>query len=161
MRLTDEAANKTMDAVEEAVSVAADIGQHAGNLYKRWERIAAREQQPGEFKTFFVELGAFLPKLMEQADALNRLMTQALMAQDFQDLTGQVIKRVIQLVQDVEDNLVATIRMFGQMEDYRRSMDGEQEKNAAAEGPIMNADTRDDVVTSQDDVDDLLSSLGF
>lgn len=81
------------------------------------------------------------------------------MAQDFQDLTGQIIRRVISLVDEVEGRLVDILTAFGTTE-----ADSGAPKDIGAteaEGPILNAEEREDAVSSQDEVDDLLSSLGF
>ena len=82
------------------------------------------------------------------------------MAQDFQDLTGQMIRKVIKLVQEVETKLIEMLTMFGEgvSDNSARSP---PVSGIEAEGPIMNPQTRSDVVNGQDDVDDLLSSLGF
>ncbi len=84
------------------------------------------------------------------------------MAQDFQDLTGQIISRVITLVREVEDRLVEILTVFGldQQENNEQNIT-ERKSSIEAEGPIMNPHEREDAVSSQDDVDDLLSSLGF
>ncbi|HHQ4638597.1 TPA: protein phosphatase CheZ, partial [Aeromonas hydrophila] len=93
-------------------------------------------------------------------DKLRQLLTEILMAQDFQDLTGQMIRKVIKLVQEVETKLIEMLTMFGEAsaEHSSRSL---PVGGIEAEGPIMNPETRSDVVNGQDDVDDLLSSLGF
>ncbi|RMH44179.1 MAG: protein phosphatase CheZ [Gammaproteobacteria bacterium] len=161
IEMTDKAANKTMDAVEEVMALSSSIGDHSRQLFESWQKVAEKRQAPGEFREFFFQLGPFLEQLFNDTEHLSQLMTNVLMAQDFQDLTGQVIKRVIQLVQDVEESLVETIRMFGQMEEYNKAKEKEEKSTIEAEGPAVNADKRDDVVQSQDDVDDLLSSLGF
>ena len=81
------------------------------------------------------------------------------MAQDYQDLTGQVIRKVITLVQDVEENLVELVKMFGRVDEYNQAQQ-QPKKTTGVEGPVVDKD-REDVLTNQDDVDDLLSSLGF
>jgi chemotaxis protein CheZ len=88
------------------------------------------------------------------------------MAQGYQDITGQVIRRVIELVEEVEDSLVSMLTAFGDAGELTLVEDNPQTSKkktdtVKAEGPIIDADTRDDVVSGQDDVDDLLSSLGF
>ena len=83
------------------------------------------------------------------------------MAQDFQDLTGQVIRKVIDLVREVEDSLINMLTAFGiSAEDAKENAQPKLGDNLV-EGPIVNKDNRNDVVEDQDDVDDLLSSLGF
>jgi chemotaxis protein CheZ len=87
------------------------------------------------------------------------------MAQGYQDLTGQVIRRVIDLVKEVEDSLVNMLTMFGERDGAEQtkpsSAKADKVDDVEAEGPIIDAEKRDDVVSGQDDVDDLLSSLGF
>ena len=90
---------------------------------------------------------------------LRNELTNILMAQDFQDLTGQIIKRVITLVQEVEDRLVDILTVFKVEEQLDEAE--ENGKPSKAEGPILNPHEREDAVASQDDVDDLLASLGF
>jgi chemotaxis protein CheZ len=81
------------------------------------------------------------------------------MAQDFQDLTGQIIRRVITLVGEVEDRLVEILTVFGAEQSNKKET--ESKSGIEAEGPIIDANDREDAVSSQDDVDDLLASLGF
>ncbi|MGC7840522.1 protein phosphatase CheZ, partial [Pseudomonas wayambapalatensis] len=100
------------------------------------------------------------------ADHLNDI----LLAQDYQDLTGQVIKRVTALVTEVESNLLKLVLMASQVDrfagiehdhDQLRAEKDEEKHPTRGEGPQIHADKREDVVSGQDDVDDLLSSLGF
>jgi chemotaxis protein CheZ len=88
-------------------------------------------------------------------------MTDVLMAQDFQDLTGQVIRKVIELVREVEDSLINMLTAFGISSEAMESKASPKVGDNLVEGPIVNKESRDDVVEDQDDVDDLLSSLGF
>ena len=88
-------------------------------------------------------------------------MTDVLMAQDFQDLTGQVIRKVIDLVREVEDSLINMLTAFGMNSEPEKADYLPKVGKNLVEGPIMNSESRQDVVSDQDDVDDLLSSLGF
>jgi chemotaxis protein CheZ len=91
------------------------------------------------------------------------------MAQDFQDLTGQVIRRVIELVREVEESLIHLLTAFAAQDDSIAESKEQQETEelvaaqtlAGPEGPIIDKESRNDVVSDQDEVDDLLSSLGF
>jgi chemotaxis protein CheZ len=85
-------------------------------------------------------------------------LNDVLMAQDFQDLTGQIITRVITLVEEVEGNLVELIRLTGDR--FAKPVE-DKEADTVAEGPHVPGVGNKDVVANQDDVDDLLSSLGF
>ncbi len=88
------------------------------------------------------------------------------MAQGFQDLSGQIIHRVIGMVKDVESNLVDLVKRSGQIEKLVGIVSAEQKhgkydssKSMKAEGPQVRK--HDNVISNQDEVDDLLSSLGF
>lgn len=83
------------------------------------------------------------------------------MAQDFQDLTGQIIRRVINLVRDVEESLVEMIKVSGGTDAGENKVE-KAEKDTKGEGThVPGTNKSADIVESQDDVDDLLSSLGF
>jgi chemotaxis protein CheZ len=97
-------------------------------------------------------------------------MNDILLAQDYQDLTGQVIKKVTALVADVENSLLKLVLMASHVDRFAgihhdreqlRSEQAQQKEPSRGEGPQIHADKREDVVSGQDDVDDLLSSLGF
>ena len=77
------------------------------------------------------------------------------MAQDFQDLTGQVIKKVVALAQDLEAGLMGAL--LDVLPETRRT----EEVASLMNGPVVNAEGRTDVVVNQEQVDDLLDSLGF
>jgi chemotaxis protein CheZ len=80
------------------------------------------------------------------------------MAQGFQDLTGQIIRRVIALVEELEGNLVELVRISGQ--NLLTEQRAETKSHAEASGPPVPGLDKG-TVSGQDEVDDLLSSLGF
>lgn len=161
--MTNKAANKTLDLVEETMPYASGISEEAKKLKADWSRLQRKEMKPDEFRTLTATMGTFLSKLCEDSDKVNNNLTQILLAQDFQDLTGQVIQRVTGLVKDVEVNLVNLVRMAGKVDQITGTVHEieKQETGIEGEGPQLQAEQREDVVSGQDDVDDLLSSLGF
>jgi chemotaxis protein CheZ len=166
---TEKAANSTMDAVERSMPIAESLNGRLSSILPEWKKLMSRQIEVGEFKSLCIDLDQLLTDACEDSATLNTILTEVLMAQGYQDLTGQVIRRVIELVKDVEDSLVEMLAAFSDEEG--RSSKSEQKVNTQpsqnsgdkviAEGPIMDAANRDDVVHGQDDVDDLLSSLGF
>ena len=128
----------------------------------------SRELQLGEFNDLCKKMDQFLENGSQDSAKLTGLLTEVLMAQGYQDLTGQIIRRVIELVKEVEDNLVYMLTMFGGLEpkdgkprkDKPKKSDNQADM-IKAEGPILDAERREDVASDQVDVDDLLSSLGF
>jgi chemotaxis protein CheZ len=171
MEMTENAANKTMDAVEASLPLAQQLADDLSEIKPTWDRLMKRDIQLGEFKTLCHDLDKFMQGSQTTTDELQGHMTNVLMAQDYQDLTGQVIRRVIELVREVEDSLIHLLTVFGTAEDPNSKqkekieevqiMDMDPTQISGPEGPIMNAESREDVVSSQDEVDDLLSSLGF
>ena len=164
---TEQAANRTMDAVETSMPIAEKINSGISNVLPEWKKLMTRQLELGEFKSLCHDLDTFLEDASNDSSKLNELLTEVLMAQGYQDLTGQVIRRVIQLVKEVEDSLVNMLTVFGEPEaELKKVTEGVESakrkpSSSEAEGPIIDAAERDDVVQGQDDVDDLLSSLGF
>ena len=168
INMTQDAAEKTMDRVETAAPIALNLGREAKTLKDEWDKLRRREVSKEEFAELYSRIDGFLLQMTLGADELNENLQAIILEQGFQDLTGQVLKKVIGLVTDVENELVNLMRIAGKVEavtGISRDTDPVAAKKAnlpcEAEGPQIHADTRDDVVNGQDDVDDLLSSLGF
>ncbi len=173
INLTQSSADKTMDMVEEGIPLAASLGEQAQALRDDWQRLIRREMKPDEFRELYRRIDQFLGHTVTASSGMADKFNQILMAQDYQDLSGQVIKRVISLVQEVEERLVELKRMAGQVEEITglvryletgaKPAGAKKAKKAdtSGEGPQIKTAGRDDVVSGQDDVDDLLSSLGF
>jgi chemotaxis protein CheZ len=166
--MTAKAANTTMDKVEEGMPLAQDIRESSKDLSQRWQQFMNKELKPSEFRVLSNDIQIYLNRTEKSSTSLHDKLSEILLAQDYQDLTGQVIQRVIKTIKDVEERLINLVSMAGQI-DAMTGMSCEQtvtseiieEPSIVAEGPIINAKKRDDVVSGQDDVDDLLSSLGF
>lgn len=163
MSRTEQAANIALDMVEKSVPLAEEMGKRAEELSARWQRFRARELDADEFRTLSHDLEGFFETVRGNNSDLQGHLNEVLMAQDFQDITGQIIKRVINLVQEVEESLVRLVRVTGQRLGGVDAESGKKKKEEAGtlEGPQVPGMESDDVVASQDDVDDLLSSLGF
>ena len=170
VKLTEAAANRTMDLVENSTPLVNSLGQDAKALSADWGRFMRREIGAEEFRELARRVDSFLTRSEEQNQVVSANLTDILLAQDYQDLTGQVIKRVTQLVTDVESNLLKLVLMAGQVDRFagiehdREAILSEKDPQkhlAKGEGPQIHADKREDVMSGQDDVDDLLSSLGF
>ena len=162
IEMTDKAANKTMDAVDACLPIADKLIVDLEAVMPNWQKLMARDLALGEFKALCHLLDSMIKESTTNALSLRTSLTDILMAQDFQDLTGQMIRRVIDLVQEIESKLVGILTVCSSDKDKEKSENQNNiKKTTEAEGPILNAEERDDVVNGQDDVDDLLSSLGF
>lgn len=166
VEMTSNAANRTMDLVEDAMPRANAMCEQAKSLRDDWQRLRRREMAPAEFRELYVRIDRFFESLSGDAEKMYHDLSEILLAQDFQDLTGQVIQKVTALVKEVEDNLLGLVVMASHVDQLTgtvHELKEQKEKDASitGEGPQMRAAERSDVVSGQDDVDDLLSSLGF
>ncbi|WP_018139238.1 MULTISPECIES: protein phosphatase CheZ [unclassified Thioalkalivibrio] len=168
--MTEKAAHETLTAIETSLPIAESFSQQAGQLTAKWTRFRNRQLSVDEFREFARELDEFFAQANDDTEELRRLLSEVLMAQSYQDITGQVIRRVIQLVTDLEENLVTLIRLSsGRMETVEaaeKTLDDDAERREGdrrGHGPAVpkTQDSGQDVVQGQDEVDDLLSSLGF
>jgi len=162
IEMTDKAANTTMDAVDYCLPIADKLITDLEVITPNWEGLMTRNLELGDFKTLCHSIDDLFTHSKGSAVDLRNKLTEILMAQEFQDLTGQMINKVIDLVQEVESKLVVILKVCSKKNEITESTNKDKkQKNIEAEGPIMDAESRSDVVNGQDDVDDLLSSLGF
>ncbi|MEW5880072.1 MAG: protein phosphatase CheZ [Pseudomonadota bacterium] len=162
-RVTGDAAEKVLNAVDRARSLQEELTRQAGDLRRRWQAVAAFAAAPGRAtpagKQLVDETCAFFAGVEAQADRTNAILTDIMLAQDFHDLTGQVIRKVVALAQSMEEQLVRLL-----IDTTPREQRAKVEAAHAAPtpgGPVVNPAGRTDVVTDQAQVDELLASLGF
>jgi len=156
--MTEQAADTTLSAVEASLPLSEEISNDASRLAERWQKFNSRKLTVGDFRHLSEDLGTFLRATQDNSKRLHDQLSEVLMAQGFQDLTGQIIRRVIDLVSDLEDKLVQLVRIAGSAPQKEEEASG---PDIAPAGPAVPGVDKGDLVSGQDDVDDLLSSLGF
>jgi len=154
-RMTEQAASRVLNACDIAQPTQADLKQRVVALGARWEKMFANQLSVEEFKALAADTRTFFAAAPTQIDTVSVQLGEIMMAQDFQDLTGQVIKKLVDTARNIETQLLQVLI---------ETMP-EEKKAAAPEGlmngPVINADGRGDVLVNQEQVDDLLESLGF
>ncbi|MDP2986745.1 protein phosphatase CheZ, partial [Hydrogenophaga sp.] len=147
-RLTGEAADKVLHHVELGKTEQGLIAERGRQLADTISRVPAQAKAMPEL----MEWTNDIIKTSEQTDAR---LTDIMMAQDFHDLTGQVIARVVQLAGTIEEQLLSLL--------LQSAPSGQPGQDQAYElaGPVVDGEGRTDVVNDQQQVDDLLASLGF
>ena len=154
--LTEQAACKVLNATDIANPLQEELETGASLLGAKWDKLFANQMGVDDFRLLAAETHAFLKNAVPQrTTATKEQLLEIMMAQDFQDLTGQVIKKVVAVAQELESQLVTVLI---------ETMPGEKRTesvNSLLNGPVINAEGRTDVVGSQQQVDDLLDSLGF
>ncbi len=164
-RLTGDAAEKVLNSVDRARTVQDEMAGQAQALRARWAAVAAYAANGANRSTpagaaLVDETCSFLASLGERAEQTNGILTDIMMAQDFHDLTGQVIRKVVSLAQQLEEQLVKLL-IDATPAEQRHKVIAVPAAAVVLEGPVINPEARDDVVADQAAVDDLLASLGF
>ncbi|MEW6164180.1 MAG: protein phosphatase CheZ [Pseudomonadota bacterium] len=154
-QMTEQAASRVLNATDVAKPAQDELEQRVKALGGRWDKMFANQLSVDEFKALAADTRAFFAEAPAKIDITNAQLNEIMMAQDFQDLTGQVIKKVVEMVQGIETQLLQVL--IEVMPDEKKAAAPEGLMN----GPVISAVGRSDVVTSQAQVDDLLESLGF
>lgn len=154
LKMTDEAAHRTMDLVEQSGPPADRTAKQAAALESAWTRFRARTISVQEFREMLESMDAFLPAARADSELIRRNLAEVLLTQGYQDLTGQIIRGVMQLVQELEHALVDLTRLS-------RGDEPQKESNSSRGfGPVVPGVTKGEVASGQQDVDALLSGLG-
>ena len=153
--LTQQAAERVLNATDAAQPILERVEVESHRLAGQWQLLFEKKLDVMQFKDLVMQTQAFLHEVPKQTKATNTHLMEIMMAQDFQDLTGQVIKKIIEVTKNMEQQLVSLL-----LENAPASVKAEFDAGLL-NGPVINAAGRTDVVTSQDQVDDLLESLGF
>jgi chemotaxis protein CheZ len=155
-RLSEQAAQKVLNATDAAGPLQDRIEQDAGALEASWQGLldGADGGNP-EWRAMAERTVAALKHSRGAAVETKSHLMDIMMAQDFQDLTGQVITKVTTIAQNLEQQLVQMLVDFAPAE-VKREYD-----NGLLNGPQINPTGNNDVVSNQGQVDDLLDSLGF
>ncbi|HMM72745.1 MAG TPA: protein phosphatase CheZ [Rhodocyclaceae bacterium] len=154
-QMTEQAAMRSLAAVEASKPVLDQAGAKSRDLADRWDQVFDGRMGVDEFKQLAGTTREFLKELPAQSGLVGGHVLDIMMAQGFQDLTGQVIKRVVEMAGRLEQELMQVL--IETIPEERRS----QAPQSLLNGPVIDATGRSDVVTSQSQVDELLDSLGF
>jgi chemotaxis protein CheZ len=169
MQLTEEAANKTMDGIEATIPISNSLAKEAKSLLDEWGRLGRREMKAEEFRALYKAMMYFLESVQLSATKIYSQLEEVLVAQNYQDLSGQAIKKVILVVSDLEARLVKLIALAseaGHVIDLGplnlvQNAQSETVLQETLEAQLEAENEARKSVSGQDEVDDLLSSLGF
>ena len=156
VRLSEQSAKRVLDATDAANPLQDSIDDRAAELSRSWQALLAEPGHgDGAWRALAERTVASLAESRDAANATKGHLMDIMMAQDFQDLTGQVISRITGIAQNLEKQLVQVLVDFAPSE-IKRELD-----NGLLNGPQINPEGNSEVVADQGQVDDLLDSLGF
>ena len=145
---TADAANKVLNSVDQAKADHAHISQATRTMAQAIVADPVRAVASGAVMNFMADIE-------ERTARIDGHLTDIMMAQDFHDLTGQVVAKVVSLANELEDSLVKLLLQVAPPEQLGKV------DTSVLNGPVVNPEGRTDVVADQGEVDDLLASLGF
>jgi len=157
--LTEDAANKTLTAIEHSVPLLDGLSERTIHLKKILQGHIKKLVEDNRLTFIEAELEAYLDKVSIDIKSINKDMNTVLVAQGFQDISGQIIQRVSKMVQDVEHSLIGILKINSQY--VNQNEQKEVVKDNSGYGPSVPGIAKGEVMKNQDDVDDLLSTLGF
>jgi len=154
-RMTEQAAQKVLNATDAAMPLQDKIDEGADALIAAWQGSLLCPFSEDQYRLMADRTLVFLDEAKNASNATKQHLLDIMMAQDFQDLTGQVIKKITEVVHDLEQKMVQLLVDYAPP-DVRREVG-----TGMINGPQINAGTDGDAIVGQEQVDDLLGSLGF
>ena len=151
--LTEQAANKVLNTLDDGMPAQDVLSKHAKQMETRWADLFAGKVSLDDFKTLAGDSQKFAQAVTVATDAEKARLLDIMMAQDFQDITGQLIKKVVAITKTVEHELAELLR--------DNAPPAVREKLAAAKPALMTGPSVPSEALDQDNVDDLLADLGF
>ena len=153
--LTEQAASRSINAVELATPVQESLAADAESLAARWDAVFGGTADVAQFKALADETRAYLRGVPARTETTRAHLREVMMAQEFQDLTGQVLKRVTELANNLEGQLLKLLVENAQ-QPIRNT-----EALGLLNGPAIDGGSNPNVLANQQQVDELLESLGF
>ena len=147
--LTEKAANTVLNATDEAMPEQDNLAKRAKDIDDRWSNLFSGQMSIEAFKTLANDSQNFAKETIASTEAEKARLLAIMMSQDFQDLTGQLIKKVLKITGDIECELAQILLDNAPAEIREKAVE-------LLEGPSVAASA-----LVQDDVDNLLDSLGF
>lgn len=165
--MTEQAAQRVLTAIEVAKPIQEQMLRETSELDKRWAQWYEAPIEREQVRALLTDTRALLLRAPETATTTNAQLLEIMLAQDFQDLTGQVIKKIMDIVHLIEQQLLGVL--VEHIAPERREQFAATAAQLAAQptsdtmlnGPQINPTGNADVVQDQSQVDDLLASLGF
>ncbi|OON61229.1 chemotaxis protein CheZ [Massilia sp. KIM] len=157
--LTEQAANKVLNTLDEGMPAQDLLSKQAKDMETRWADLFSGKLSLDEFKALAGDSRSFAATVSVATEAEKARLLEIMMAQDFQDITGQLIKKVVKITQTVEQELAQLLRDNAPADLKEKLLKKEQE--AAAPVQLMQGPSVPEAALDQDNVDDLLAELGF
>lgn len=169
--MTEQAADRALNAVDRAQPLQSEIETRAESLDQQWQTWFENPMELDQARQLVNDTRSYLAAVPEMTRETSKELLEIMMAQDFQDLTGQVIKKMMEVILEVENQLLQVLlesvpdgeerdALKRRMVDRNAADTRKREEATLVNGPQITAEG-DGIVSNQDQVDDLLDELGF
>ena len=151
--LTEQAANKVLNTIDEGMPAQDGLAKQARQMESRWSQLYDGKLSIEEFKSLAADSRHFANTVLDNTEAEKARLLAIMMAQDFQDITGQLIKKIVTITQKVEGELAQLLRDNAPPTPKKEAQE--------TQADLMQGPAAVGVAMEQDDVDSLLAGLGF
>jgi chemotaxis protein CheZ len=160
LTLTEQGAHRTLDLVEQSCPLAEKTAKEAAALLVPLRSARDGVNGAAGLQALLTRVETFLASAQRDSDGVRTNLTEVLMAQSYQDLSGQIIRGVITLVTEVERTLTHFAQLVGDDPEHTAVRPSEPLTDSHGFGPAVPGVTTNSV-GEQDDVDALLANLGM
>jgi chemotaxis protein CheZ len=147
--LTEQSAVKVLNTLDAGMPAQEMLVKHAKEMEQRWGLLFEGKIGVDEFKVLAADSRKFAEQVASEGEKEKARLLEIMMAQDFQDLTGQIIKKVVGITQSIENDLAKLL-----LDNAPAAVKGKHVE-------LLNGPSVPSAAMVQNDVDDLLADLGF
>jgi chemotaxis protein CheZ len=154
--LTEQAATKVLNAIDVSIPAQDVLAKDAQEISERWTLLFDGKLSIEELKKLAGDSQLFSKQVVDSADAEKARLLEIMMAQDFQDITGQLIKKIVKITHSLETELAQLLQDNAPESRTSAAAMAQFESTELMSGPSIPANA-----LAQNDVDSLLGDLGF
>jgi chemotaxis protein CheZ len=159
--LTEQAANKVLNTLDDGMPAQDLLSKQAKDMENRWTDLFSGKLSIEQFKALAGDSRQFAQLVSESTEAEKARLLEIMMAQDFQDITGQLIKKVVNITKTVENELAQLLRDSAPADVKEKLAQKQAAQELEQPVQLMSGPSVPSAALDQDSVDDLLADLGF
>ncbi|WP_322402258.1 protein phosphatase CheZ [Massilia luteola] len=159
--LTEQAANKVLNTLDDGMPAQDLLSKQAKDMENRWDDLFAGKLSIEQFKALAGDSKQFAQLVSEATEAEKARLLEIMMAQDFQDITGQLIKKVVVITKTVENELTQLLKDSAPPDVKEKLAQKQAAQEQEQPVTLMQGPSVPSAALDQDSVDDLLADLGF
>jgi chemotaxis protein CheZ len=157
LSMTEQAVSRVLNAVDAITPIQENLQRQARALTADWQAADGKRRNAVSYQNAMQNTRRFLQDLDQQVEETHSRLSDIVMAQEFQDLTGQVIKKIVELASTMESQLLSLLDQSA----VKVGKKPQEDAGSLLNGPAMPSAKTTQVLRSQAEVDSFLDELGF